>query len=275
VGPDEDIIGPPAGGSITLRPTEKAVDDWVAVTNMAGSILYDIGDQKGLMWDTTGSFYMTHNFDYDEFDFTNWRVSTGPWWVTENSVLKLPGAYSKNYYDHDSLFRAYEFSPSYEYFFTKNISLRGLFSYYDIDYRSSSREGQDSVNRIWEINPNLYLNHHNDIISLFLSHESNSARSKRYSYDGINVGVSYFKRFPWDMEFYVRYRYSDREYEAPAPLWIDDREDDRQNVYAALSQNFRKHFFASVYFNWIDNDSNTELYTYDKTIYGLSLGLKF
>ena len=77
------------------------------------------------------------------------------------------------------------------------------------------------------------------------------------------------------MEFYARYKYSDREYDAPPPLWVDDREDEKHNVYAALSQNLWKHYFVSVYFNWMENDSNSDLYDYDKTIYGFSAGFKF
>ena len=77
------------------------------------------------------------------------------------------------------------------------------------------------------------------------------------------------------MEFFIRYKYTDLDYEDPAILWINDRKDDRNNIYAVLSQNFWKHYFASVYFNWIDNDSNTAVYDYNKTICGMSMGFKF
>ena len=99
--------------------------------------------------------------------------------------------------------------------------------------------------------------------------------ARRYTYDGLNAGISYFKKFPWDMELFVRYRYTKRDYKDPAPLWFEDREDKRHNVYAAVSQNVWKHVFVSLYYNWIDNDSNTEIYDFDKTIYGLSVGLKY
>ncbi|MBW1681288.1 MAG: tetratricopeptide repeat protein [Deltaproteobacteria bacterium] len=274
-GPDEDVIGPPAGGRLILSKTQKELDDWVTVSNAAANVLFDPGEHKGFMWNTTGTYYQTHNFDYHKFDFLHYRVTTGPWWVASRSILKLPVGYAKNYYEHDRLFHAYDFSPSLEFFFTRNISLKGQFSYFDISYESSTRKGQNGANRVWEISPNFYFNRNRDIISLSLSDENHNARTRRYTYDAINAGISYYKKFPWDMEFFARYRYTERDYEAPAPLWVKDRKDKRHNVYAALSQNFMKNLFVSLYFNWIDNNSNTEIYEFDKTIYGLSMGVKF
>ena len=274
-GPDRETVGVPGGGSLTLAETQKEVSDWVTVTNLSGALLCDPAGQKGLMWDTTGSFYQTHCFEHYKFDFTHLRITSGPWWVWTSSVLKLPAAYARNIYEHEELFDTFDVSPSYEYFFTRNLSLRGMFSYSHDSYEPSDSHGQNNINRIWEINPNFYFNNRNDIISIYVSGENRNAKDDRYSFDGINVAASYFRRFSCDTELLVRYKYSDRDYKAPELLWPDDREEDRNNLYVAVSQNFRKHYFASVYFNWIDNDSNTALYDYDKTIYGLNVGFKF
>jgi hypothetical protein len=53
------------------------------------------------------------------------------------------------------------------------------------------------------------------------------------------------------------------------------RTDKRKNIYVVLSRNFWKRHFASLYYNFIDNQSNTELYDYEKHIYGFSVGAKF
>lgn len=95
------------------------------------------------------------------------------------------------------------------------------------------------------------------------------------SYDALNLGVSYYSRFKRPWEFFASYRYFDRDYKGPAPLWSFHRNDTRHNFYTVLSRDIRKHLTASVHFNWIDNNSNTDLYDFDKEIFGFNLGVKF
>lgn len=276
-GPDRETIGLPGGGQITLTQTQQEIEDWVTVTNLYGNILYDPGDRRGLMWNTTGSFYQTHNFDHHQFDYTSGRITTGPWWTGERFVFKLPVGYSRNDYEHETFFDAFDVSPSLEYYVTRNFSLMGRFTYLDEDYDPPDRNDEDSANRIYEITANFFSSSRNDVLSLFGYLENLEAESNRYSYEAVNVGASYYKRFSWNMEFYARYRYFKREYGAPIPFFteIGDREDRRHYVYAAVSQNFAGHFFATLYLDWIDNNSDVDLYDFDKTVYGLALGARF
>ncbi len=284
-GPDKEYVFVPGGGVIgPLTNTQKALSDWVAVANLAGNALYDIGEKRSWMWNTTGSFYQTHNLEYYQFDFTQWRITTGPWWTGRQSVLKTPFGYAENIYEHDHLFDTWDFSPSYEYFFTPKFSLRGMFSYMRDTYEPSAplddRSGQDNINRILEINPNFYFNNRNDILSFYISDENLNATSYRWTYDAVNVAVSYFKSFNlcnWDMELYTRYKYSKREYATPAPLWPTAhlRTDKKHNFYVVVSRNFLKHYFASLSYNLIDNQSNTGLYDFEKNVWGFNMGFRF
>jgi len=284
-GPDKEYILVPGGGVIgPLTNTQKALRDWVVVANLAGNALYDIGGSRAWMWNTTGSFYQTHNLDYYQFDFTHWRITTGPWWTGRQSVLKVPLGYAENIYEHDHLFDTCDFSPSYEYFFTQKFSLRGMYSYmtdtYEPTVAPDDRSGQDNINHILEINPNFYFNNRNDILSFYISDENLNAKDPRWTYDAVNVAVSYFKSFNlfnWDMELYTRYKYSRRDYGAPALLWPTAhlRTDKKHNFYVVVSRNFLKHYFASLSYNLIDNQSNTELYDFEKYVYGFNMGFRF
>ena len=91
----------------------------------------------------------------------------------------------------------------------------------------------------------------------------------------MDIGVSYYGRIKKAWEFFVSYKYFDRTYKGPAPLWSYNREDTRHNFYSVLSRDIMKHLTASVYFNWIENNSNTDLYDFDKTIVGVNLGFKY
>lgn len=284
-GPETEYIEVPEGGTIgPLTNTQKEARDWVVVVNMMGNALYDMGEKRSWMWNTTGSFYQTHNQDYCEFDFTQWRITTGPWWVSSRSIFKLPIGYAENNYAHDHLYDTLDLSPSYEYFFTPTFSLRGMFSYsrdtYEPSIEPNDKSGQDNLSRILEINPNFYLNNRRDILSFFVSDEDINAKDRRFTYDGYSVGVSYFKRLDWwnwDLEFYARYKYTKKEYATPALLWPDAylRTDTKQNFYLVLSRNFSERYFASISYNRIYNESNTELYDFNKDIYALNVGCKF
>lgn len=286
-GPDKEFINIPEGGG-TIGPltnTQKKLSDYVTVGNVAGSALYDFGDKGSWMWNSTGSFYNTHNMEYHEFDYTQFRVTTGLWHVGQQSVLKLPVGYAYNNYGHEDLYDSYDFSPSYEYFFTPNFSLQGLFSYVRDDYVYSAvpadnRTAEDALTRTWELNPNFYFNNRKDILSFYVNREDSNAKSHVYTYDAYNWAVSYFKSFnlsDWDMEFYSRYKYTKKDYKEPSFLWPAeyDRRDKRHNLYLVLSRNFSKNLFASISYNWIKNDSNTELYDFDKYVCAFNIGFKF
>jgi hypothetical protein len=275
VGPNQKYIKVPRGGILTLRRTQREVSDWVGVTNFYGSVTYDPFYQKRFMWNITGQYYQTRNFNHYEFDYINARLSTGPWWVGKNYVVKLPVGYARNVYGHHDLYDTFDVDPSVEYFFTRNISLRARFSYNHNSYARSRYDDQNNKTYVYELNPNFYFNKRNDIISLYLSFEDRHAKDRIYSYNGFNAAVSYFRRFPWNMELYAYYQYSDRGYKEPIQRWFNDRKDDRHYVYLAVSQNFLKYFFASLYFKYLYNDSNTALYDYEKTVYGVNAGFQF
>ncbi|MBN2125006.1 MAG: tetratricopeptide repeat protein [Deltaproteobacteria bacterium] len=285
-GPDKEFIEIPENiGTLgPLTPTQRELRGYVGVINFAGNALYDMGERGDWMWNTAGSWYQTHNEEYYEFDFTQWRASTGPWWVGRRGVFKAPVGIAKNLYEHEDLYTTIDVSPSYEHFFTPGFSLRGMFSYVEDTYVYSAiaaddKSGQDLHNRIWEINPNFYLNNRNDILSFYYTDEDANGTDRRYTYDAMNLAASYFKRFnwfTWDMELYTRYKWTKKEYATPALLWPAGqlRTDIRHNFYMVLSRNFGKCYFAGVSFNWINNRSNTELYDYEKLVYGVNIGFK-
>jgi len=284
-GPEQDFIPVADIGSIgPLTETQRSLRDWVAVTNMRGGARYDMGEKGSWMWNSTGSFYQTHNSEYYQFDFTQWRLTTGLWLVGKRSILKLPWGYAENIYEHDHLYDTWDFSPSYEYFFTKKFSVKGLFSHsrdtYEHTAGANDKSGEDNIKRTFGINPNLYLNNRKDIVSFYFSDENVDAKNRTFTYDTLNVAVSYFKRFNvfnWDMELYTRYKWTKKEYATPALLWPPAylRKDRKDNFYFVLSRNFGKRYFASILYNWINNHSNTGLYRYNKYVYGFNMGFKF
>ncbi len=271
--PNGGLFG--GGGNLILSERQRELSDWVIVDSFAGNALYDTGESKGWMWNTTGTFYQSHILKYHEFGLTQYSASTGPWYVNQKSVFKLPIGYTINYYEHDPLFNTAFISPSYEYFFTGNFSLRGGFTYSKDEYDPVDKWEQENVNREVEISPSFFFNNRKDILTLAFSTEDLNAEARKYSYEAVNGSVSYYKRLGGDMEAYGRFKYSDREYEGPVQLWPYNREDKKYNLYLVLSKNFMKYYFASINYNFIKNSSNTGLYDFKKHVYGINIGFKF
>ncbi|MBW1806463.1 MAG: tetratricopeptide repeat protein, partial [Deltaproteobacteria bacterium] len=269
-GPDGATIGTPLAGIILLTQRDVKLRD-----RRTGNALYDTGESKEWMWNTTGSFYQSHLSDYHEFGATQFSVTTGPWLVRTQSILKVPVGYARTNYEHDHLFNRIDLSPSYEYFFSGRFSLRGKLSYSQDNYKPAEKWELENDNRIIEISPNFYINNGKDILSFYLSDENLNAKIERVSYDATNMAVSYYKPFERDWDFYLRFKYSKRGYLDPTPNWIFDREDERHSLYMVVSKNFRERYFASFKYNYVKNMSNTALYDYTKHLYGISMGFKY
>jgi len=76
-------------------------------------------------------------------------------------------------------------------------------------------------------------------------------------------------------EFFVRYKWTEKDYKGKPILYSQDRKDKQHNMMAVLSQEFLKHFFATFTFSYTDNDSNASLYKFDKTTHTINVGFKF
>jgi len=263
------------GGTFTPGATSAKLRDQAVVTNLAGNVLYDIGESKGLMWNTTFSFYNKAYSSYSEFNYMAIDATTGPWWVGTRDIVKIPCGYTESEYESDRLSQAFHVDPSYEHHFNPYFSLKGLYSYTKENYYKDIHGDLDSENHSFELTPTVYLGNRKHIISATAGYENHNAESGRYSYEDPYFACSYFVRFDTNTEIFLQYQYNRREFEEKPALYNDFRTDKRHVYTAVVSQGFYKYFFASLAFSYTDNSSNLELYDYDKTTYTISVGCRF
>lgn len=264
-----------AGGTFTPSTTASKLSDEALVTNVSGNVLYDIGESRGMMWNTAASFYNKAYSDYSKFNYMALDVTTGPWWTGTRDILKIPFGYFYSDYESERLSQAFHLDPNYEYHFNPNFSLKGLYSYTNEDYFADWRGGLDNTNHRFELTPNVYLKNRKHTISATAGYENHHAESGQYSYADPYLGFSYFLRCTPDTEVFLRYQYFRREFEEMPTPYNQFRTDKRQMYTAVISQGFRKYFFASFEFGYLDNNSNLALYDYDKTTYTVSIGCRF
>jgi tetratricopeptide (TPR) repeat protein len=193
--PDDMLISPSAtGGTITLSERERALKDFVFVDSIAGHALYDMGDPRYWMWDTGFLFHQNHVLKYSEFSQTQLGITTGPWLSQRRGLMKLPAGYSRHFYDHEGLYHRLGFYPSYEYFFSDRYSLKGYVALSMDEYDEEIKWGEENSRTIIGLNPRVFFNGQNDILSFFISYEDCDANMERYAFRGVNLGLSYYKR---------------------------------------------------------------------------------
>lgn len=283
---DDNISsGPDAGlytfsNGATFRPTATAakLSDTASVTNFTGNFLYDPGEKQGWMWNTAATGYLKAYSEYSEFDYQVIDLQTGPWWATANSVLKVPVGVTHSEFASDRLSTTLHADPSYEFFFSPTLSLRGTWRLRSEAYADDTRAGNfDNTAQVIELSPTLYLGDRRHMITATVAHEFYDAENDANAYRAPMAGLSYLARFPTRTEIYLGVQWARRSYDGlqAFPYAGQERDDTRQSATAALSQVFLGRFNLSYAFAYTENRSNLDLNTWDKTTHTVSVGCQF
>ena len=275
VGPDDRKI-PYGAGTLELNKESAKLRDEATVTNFMGNVLYDMGEKNKWMWNTTASFYNLAYFDYRRFNYMAMDVATGPWWAGRRDILKIPFGYTETEYGSDRLSHTYHVDPNYEYYFNQYFSLKGLYSYGDTAYYARENDRLGNNKHRYELTPNFYLENRKYILSATAGYEDCNADDLSQSYDASYYALSCFAGLPANIEFFLKYQWTRREYDDATPAGYDKyRLDKRDTFTAVLSNGFLEYYFASFAFNYTDNRSSCELYEFDRTTYTISVGCRF
>jgi hypothetical protein len=195
--------------------------------------------------------------------------------VGPNDIIKLPFGFSKQEYGSSPLSTIYHFRPTIEHYFSPNFSLRGMYAWSRENFMDSSNYNLNNTTNRYEIAPNFYFMNRRHIVSLNFGYEMSFADARSFTYTAPYAAISYYTRFPSKTDFFLRYQLGERNYKAAPVLYNDERVDRRQSWSFVLSQEFLKNYFTSFAFNYIDNHSNDELYSFTKETYTLSVGFYF
>jgi tetratricopeptide (TPR) repeat protein len=273
-GPDQKALSV-TGGTLTLDDSATKISDWASIENFSGNVLYDFGEKQGFMWNTTTDIYNQFYFRNSKYNYTLGDLSTGLWWVGPNDIVKLPLGLSKQELGNEPLSTIYHFRPSWEHYFTPYFSLKALYSYSKERFMDLTNQDQNNVTSRYELTPSFFLLDRRHIVSVSLGRERASAEARRFSYTAPYGAISYYTRFPTKTDLFFRYQFGMRDYKAAPILYNEERVDRRHSFSAVVSQEFMKHLFASLSYNYIENLSNLELFTFRKQTYTLSMGFYF
>jgi tetratricopeptide (TPR) repeat protein len=264
------------GGTLTLDSDSRKISDEALATSLQGNAIYDFGQRQGLMWNTAAVFYNSAYQTYSKYDFMMADIKTGPWWIGRRDILKCPVGYKEQYYGSDRLSNIIHVDPSYEHYFCRYFSMKALYSYNKESFYSDENRSLENKTSLYEISPSIYLANRRHIISGSVGYENRDAEASRFSYTAQCYMLSYYTRFSTtNTEFFLRYKWMEKDYKDKPILYTQDREDRRYAVTTVISQQFCEYFFASLAFNYTDNNSNASLYEFDKATYSFNVGFTF
>lgn len=273
-GPDQALIETSLG-VLSLDENQRETDSANWLSSLNAYMRYDMAERGGAFWDGGLDFFFSKSFEDSDFDYLSVDVSTGPGWMWGKSMTRLLAGYTDTTYGQDHLSGIVYVKPDVEFFFTDTFSVEASYTVSDHDYSQSEYRDYDATSHQASLGHNLYLDNARHIISAFLSLESRDADTDRTSFDAIAFTVSYFTRFRSNTELLIEYEWRAREYDDPPEFYTVDREDTRNTFNVIISQKLNDLFFVSVEFLYIDNNSNADLFDYEKTSFGVKLGIVY
>jgi len=104
------------------------------------------------------------------------------------------------------------------------------------------------------------------------SYEERDADSDVFTYEGFAVSWMLSRTFGERTSAFVSVRYSEKDFDLPAPLFTENREDDRTTVTAALNRRIFDNWNLMLSYSYMDNASNTGLYDFDRSLYSIEFG---
>lgn len=273
-GPEDREYSVPGGslrpGSETARQSGQGV-----LASVTGSILYDIGQQRGLMWNTELSAYDKSYIDKSEFNYMVFDLNTGPWWMGDTIVARAPVGYTWRGYGNDRLSQTLHVDPSVFYRPNRYFSVQALYVYSRENFFANESSGLDNHNQRADLTARFYVFGGDHIIELTTGYEDHKADDGRFTYDGPYYAVGYRALLPWDSELYLRYHYNLRDYQDSELLYGFPRSDRRYSYTAVLSHNFTDNFSVSFNYSYVDVSSNIEIQTTDRTTFSVGIGYSF
>jgi tetratricopeptide (TPR) repeat protein len=274
VSPRAEVIPLPNSQQIT---TQK-LDGWLMKFNVNAESLYDFGNPNGFVWHNRLQFL--HN-EYPDptnsnFNYTQTDAYTGLDYYNAKFKVKAPVGFIDRRFSNQPLSRSYYFVPNLEINVLDKLDFALSYRFENEDFIGTQYDALGGISHTGTFGPRFRFEtldaQHS--LALFGAYSRRNANSAAWSFNEWSMGPSYFARFKTGTELYLDFKYLNRDYDAPATLFVSqgNRLDNRYAVTFSLSQTFKKYYYVSLNYNYTDNSSNAQLFTYDKNMVGLNFG---
>lgn len=275
-GPDVDVVDDTLY-VIPLSEEGREQEDGIWLTDFSGVYTHDAHGPGGLLMTGALSVMDRRYFEYSDLDYTEMTVSGGPAWDMAGFRFSLPVGYTQKLFGGDSLSGVIHGNALAEWFLTDQISLLGNLKasgerFSNDDFADAGLDNSKFglwAGTAWRSSDRL------GKFALHLGGETRSADADHQSYDSLAANLSYVVRLIADTDLYLAYTLTDYTYDEQAPWYDDTREDTRREASVSLARQLYKQLHGVLKYTYLDNDSNLDLYSFDKHTASLQIGLRF
>ncbi|MBF0370200.1 MAG: DUF560 domain-containing protein [Magnetococcales bacterium] len=258
-------------------PQEKGLGFPVTATV---DLLLDVGEKEKWAWRNRLNIY---RIDYDglaAFDYSQFDLATGLEYFATNHHLKLPAGLITRHYGHDDLSDAWYLAPEVNWALNDRLNLKVGYRFEEESFDDTANQDQDNHSHTFSLTPIWQLDTPQpQVISLLGNHTRKDAQTSQFTYDAWGIAPTWFAHFEeLGVDTYLQAKLSYRAYEGNAVNvtgtdFPDEREDRRMGVTAMVNKTFDETYMVSASYSFVSNDSNTTIYDYDKSVFGLNFGV--
>ncbi|MBU0996143.1 MAG: DUF560 domain-containing protein [Proteobacteria bacterium] len=274
-GPSESVIK----DAIDIIPVEKNLKKKESVnwlTDIRGDLSYDMGAPGHFLMYSTAFLFNSHSMEDTDFNYMEIELTTGPLLRSWPNAASIPIGFSYIQYGGTSLSTRFFISPEAEHFVSNSFSLKCRYTLSSEKYAESdySDVGYDNISQMLDIGPKLYLDDKKHILTANFSLQYADADASMHSFEAYGGTVTYFTSFKTKTDLYAMYKYTRKDYDGPPINYTRKRHDNRDAFIIIIGQDIYSKFFVSAEIAYIHNDSNADLYDFEKITSTLTAGLK-
>lgn len=272
-GSDKTEVIAPDGTTYDLDEKDRAKGDWASTSHLYGWYRYDPKACPTLFWDSAVSIYHVHYFEHNEFNYSNMRLRTGPVWKRDAYLYSLPAGYRSAMVDGRIDSQDFFINPAVQYTINKRWAMRSTLYIGDRSYEDVEDTASDKRIRRIDLQPSFKFK--GTMISVTAGLLDADAHDTHLSYRGVEAGLYARHRFTKQTSISVRYKHRVKNYRGTYTGWFDERQDVKNSAHASIVRKIGKNNTLGASISWSDNNSNTELFEYEKYTAGINVTLKF
>ncbi|MGI6657521.1 MAG: porin family protein [Desulfobulbus sp.] len=273
--PDRSEITSPTGNTYVLSEKNRELDDWASQTFLYGWLSYDLGAPGRFFLEGSSSFYHLHYFEHDEYDASQWRINLGPVWRGQKTVMRLDGGYRLYFDDGSRGYEEFSIDPSLTLRISPRMRVQLETSWAHRSHEEARHNDLDRDSFRASLIPSFYFDEGKTRLYFSLSGLDVDADNDHFDYQGAEFGLGVSRRINTKLLASLDYERRQIKYERTYSGWLVDREDDRDLLRFSLRYDITERLALGASFSWTDNDSNVELYDYERYTTGINAQFRF
>ena len=286
IGPSRDIID--IGGILfAVAPGSQELEDFAWVLNPGISHIYNPGVQfeagehtGNFVWQTDASAYYRGYFDETDFNFGVLTLRTGPAWIVPRHWRAWIGLQADQIWlDDDSLALFSSLNPgiTWEANAVTEITLEGAVT--NRHYWENIDSGREGWEELVRLTGTRYFNDRKLALQAGVGYSNFNADDNRFGYSGPELFGGIIVEAWQNGIVFARIGYRQFDFDGTEPLFNQSRDDDEMRYTVGFQHDFREGLLAawSLQGNWIytDNQSDVDIYEYDRNVVNLGLARSF